>query len=1178
MEKPQNKIQSILKINEKIKRNIFGLSFKDKLIEKEYIKTEIKMNLKIKLILHLSYLFNFVTKIEQGKFRIYIFTTIIQGIFAFFGIFSIIAYYVIRKNLKLKKFFDYTSGYLSYLYQVIYLIHIFSYEELTDKVFRLKSVNVLNYLTSLEILFSYETSIFFPFLILIINLILILMIFTKFHEIYEHLNFIIVSLLTIIACIIYKRYINEINRRNYIEQYIFKKYSLYYYDIINNMNGYQFTMKNEKILKYNENYKLDILNYKLNKDKIIENEIITNIKETNISKHIHNFNDDIKVFEASKQKEEILDLKSFKNFENSKNENGHLIKNENEFSIFFLKSLIATKIENKELIKFTNEKNPNLFDLYILIEKSDIFKSSTNEFPVEDSISKNINEMEAKYNSFQNSQCNILSNKMNDLDEDSYVFNKIKFLGEFESKINKNIYEVYFRKLKDYDNIIDFSIYNITKIKEAERFKAENDLKNKFFAKIAHEFKTPINSILGLINKIKMNLELMAKEDEEINSNINQVEHLSNYTIFLVHDIIDYSNNNKKLDCFNLKKEKLNIIEIISFCNCILETLLISKGKEKSIHTELIIDENLYHEDFYVNSDNFRIKQILLNFISNSVKFTKSGFIKIKTAVKFLNPKFVEDNGSNNDRLFESNKLSYIENKNYEKAPYLIISVVDSGIGMSEFELENIFEEDKNFIKKDYNLEGSGLGLSIAKFLAQALNLSIKVNSEFGKGSEFSLFINCNFPKILDKNRINRFYSHRQLDCNILKKEILIQNNSLRKFYSNSFKNTHHKIKKEYDLSIFDKNDDELVLIDHKSSFNSRCSNITDKLDELNFYFNREENQFSYINLYNNSINNSVSNNSLSQEDINLINKGCDKMETSEENIRSHDMVENKSSKCEKTKLKREQSLEEDFEKYKTTNFSNKKIIKDIIKIEQSNIKETITPKSYLNKKIPEFSVNNRHMVNHFKYPQNNDQVKQNPLENPKKYQNLKKSEHNNFLYDSINICINESNSHFNKNPESLDFYNEFNKDSPNFESLIKVRKNKILIIDDHKLIRESLVILIKKALKNLNKTDHFEIIEGCDGVDILCNLIKDQTTENQIKCVVTDENMEYINGSEAITIIRKLEKAKKIKNIVIASITAFEDEFNRNKIKESGANIILSKPCSESLMRNFLIDFNLVE
>jgi len=94
--------------------------------------------------------------------------------------------------------------------------------------------------------------------------------------------------------------------------------------------------------------------------------------------------------------------------------------------------------------------------------------------------------------------------------------NHFKFLGEFESKLNKNIYEVYFRKLKEHDNIIDFSIYNITKIKEAERVKAENELKNKFFAKIAHEFKTPINSILGLIHKIKMNLELLAKCDEEL--------------------------------------------------------------------------------------------------------------------------------------------------------------------------------------------------------------------------------------------------------------------------------------------------------------------------------------------------------------------------------------------------------------------------------------------------------------------------------------------------------------------------------------------------------------------------------------------------------------------------------------------------------------------------------------
>jgi len=157
------------------------------------------------------------------------------------------------------------------------------------------------------------------------------------------------------------------------------------------------------------------------------------------------------------------------------------------------------------------------------------------------------------------------------------------------------------------------------------------------------------------------------------------------------------------------------------------------------------------------------------------------------------------------------------------------------------------------------------------------------------------------------------------------------------------------------------------------------------------------------------------------------------------------------------------------------------------------------------------------------------------------------------------------------KNREMINF----NSVNPHLILEDKVKKFKILIVDDHKFIRESLVILIKKTLKGMNKEDNYEIIEGSDGVEILSNLILDQTQENEIKYVITDENMEYINGSEAISIIRKLEKAKKIKNIVIASITAFEDEYNKNKIKQSGADIILSKPCSEVTLKKFFTDFN---
>jgi hypothetical protein len=93
---------------------------------------------------------------------------------------------------------------------------------------------------------------------------------------------------------------------------------------------------------------------------------------------------------------------------------------------------------------------------------------------------------------------------------------------------------------------------------------------------------------------------------------------------------------------------------------------------------------------------------------------------------------------------------------------------------------------------------------------------------------------------------------------------------------------------------------------------------------------------------------------------------------------------------------------------------------------------------------------------------------------------------------------------------------------------------------------------LIIKILKIKNILGSFKIKEANDRVDIIGLVIKDQFMGNKIKSIITDENIEFINGSEAIKILRNLENRKKIKNIKIASISAFEDEVNKNIINRT--------------------------
>ena len=99
-----------------------------------------------------------------------------------------------------------------------------------------------------------------------------------------------------------------------------------------------------------------------------------------------------------------------------------------------------------------------------------------------------------------------------------------------------------------------------------------------------------------------------------------------------------------------------------------------------------------------------------------------------------------------------------------------------------------------------------------------------------------------------------------------------------------------------------------------------------------------------------------------------------------------------------------------------------------------------------------------------------------------------------------------------------------------------------------------------------------YDIIEGSDGIELL-NIIR-LDKDNKIKCIFLDENMEYLNGSETISILRKLEHEEKIMKYYIVSITALDDQFSINKVIYSGVDKIIPKPCSKSDLKKII--FNL--
>lgn len=129
-------------------------------------------------------------------------------------------------------------------------------------------------------------------------------------------------------------------------------------------------------------------------------------------------------------------------------------------------------------------------------------------------------------------------------------------------------------------------------------------------------------------------------------------------------------------------------------------------------------------------------------------------------------------------------------------------------------------------------------------------------------------------------------------------------------------------------------------------------------------------------------------------------------------------------------------------------------------------------------------------------------------------------------------------------------------------------KNNVIVIVDDHKLVREATINLLSTILNSLELED-FSFIEASDGIDLL-RIIKTDICK-RIKCIFVDENMEYLNGSEAVRIIRHLESNKKIPRFNIVSTTAFDDVETRKIILEAGFDKIIQKPCSKSILKEIV-------
>ena len=275
---------------------------------------------------------------------------------------------------------------------------------------------------------------------------------------------------------------------------------------------------------------------------------------------------------------------------------------------------------------------------------------------------------------------------------DSIIYN---MSGENSTVIQKNISKDTIYKIKidpvhfeDTDAVIGF-IINIENV--TEYVKLEN-MRKEFVANVTHELKTPITSIKGFVETLKMTDNL---DDDTKNRFLTIIENEATRLTRLIDDILLLStieNKTKK------KVEKVDLFEVFEEVHEVVNYI----AKKKNIKVKYEFknkDIDLWEYSGY-------IRQILLNIISNAIKYTG-------------------ENGS-------------VNIKQYIKAEKVFIEVKDNGIGIPQEDIDRIFERFYRVDKaRSRSVGGTGLGLAITKHMVKALNGNIKVESELGVGSKF---------------------------------------------------------------------------------------------------------------------------------------------------------------------------------------------------------------------------------------------------------------------------------------------------------------------------------------------------------------------------------------------------------------------------------------------------------
>ncbi|MCL1967308.1 MAG: ATP-binding protein [Fibromonadales bacterium] len=233
--------------------------------------------------------------------------------------------------------------------------------------------------------------------------------------------------------------------------------------------------------------------------------------------------------------------------------------------------------------------------------------------------------------------------------------------------------------------------------KTMEELKAASNAKSEFLAKMSHEIRTPMNAIIGMAE-----LALRENMDNSVHEHVVTIKQASTNLLSIINDILDFS---------KIESGKLEIIPgNYQFSSLVHDVISIIKMKVVDSNLQFVtnIDCNIPNSLF---GDETRVRQVLLNILSNAVKYTKRGFVSLS-----------------------------VSGQTAKDTVLLTIDVTDSGKGIKPEDLKKLFGEFVQVdVKSNRGIEGTGLGLAITKNLINMMNGDISVQSEYRKGSVFTV-------------------------------------------------------------------------------------------------------------------------------------------------------------------------------------------------------------------------------------------------------------------------------------------------------------------------------------------------------------------------------------------------------------------------------------------------------